>query len=444
MTNFDRSRRRFLGITAGWSVSSGMIPRLFAEDRPRITNPRSTSGDAVSEPDWEQRLTITVGPQRGDLIGTSQKVLQAAVDYVARLGGGTVQILPGTYTLRGSVHLRSNVRLVGSGDESILTKPASITTKLVSDSDWYDREITLTDASGFEVGDSVCLRTRNPHTGGPTVLKRTLVARSGNRFKLDKALRENFWTVGESTCSTLFPLVTGEEIDHLVIENLTLDGNRANNENLDGNYGGCIFLQDVNQVLIRKVTARHNNGDGISWQICHDVTVEDCHSHDHAGLGLHPGSGSQRPIMRRNTLERCQIGIFFCWGVKYGLAEENTVLDIKGQGISIGHRDTDNIVRKNLVRNSGQTGILFRPERGASFCGHRNLIEQNQIENSGPADGIAIDVQGGTEQVTLRQNTIRETREAAQRIGIRLGKETKEIKVLENTFAGLQQEIVQA
>lgn len=451
MSNFSCSRRRFLGLTAGWGVGHGLIGQLIADEqslrpdgRPPVRNPRATSGDQVAEPNWDQRLSITVGPKNADIVGTSHVALQAAVDYVARLGGGTVQILPGEYLLRGSVHLRPNVRLLGAGDDTILTKPASITTKLVSDSDWYDREITLTDARGFEVGDSVCLRTRNPHTGGPTVLKRTLIARSGNRFKLDKALRENFWTMGESTCSTLYPLVTGEEIDNIAIENLAIDGNRANNENLDGNYGGCIFLQDVNQVTIRKVTARNNNGDGISWQICHDVTVEDCHSHDHAGLGLHPGSGSQRPVMRRNKLERCQIGLFFCWGVKFGLAEENLITDIKGQGISIGHRDTDNIVRKNIVKNSGQTGILFRPERGAGFCGHRNLIDQNQIENSGPADGVAIDVQGGTEQVILSHNIIRETREAAQRIGIKLGKETKEIKVVENTFAGLKQDVVQA
>ena len=448
------SRRHFLGLTAGFSAASWMGHDLNplqadesaqgADGLPRIQNPRQTSGDKVSEPNWDERLTITVGQQSGDLIGRSHKVLQAAVDYVARLGGGTVRILPGTYVLRGSIHLRSKVRLIGSGDDTILTKPASITTKLASDSDWYDQEITMADASGFEIGDSICLRTKNPHHGGLEVLKRTLVARSGNRFKIDKALRENFWTIGESTCSSLFPLVTGEEIENLVIQDLTLDGNRANNEELNGNYAGCIFLQDVNHVQIRKVTARQYNGDGISWQICHDVTVEDCHSHDHAGLGLHPGSGSQRPVMRRNKLERCQIGLFFCWGVKHGLAEENNILEIKGQGISIGHRDTDNIVRNNIVRNSGQTGILFRPERGAGFCGHRNLIEQNTIENSGPADGVAIDVQGGTEQVTLRRNTIRETREAAQRVGIRLGKETKQIAVVENTFSGLMKDFVQA
>jgi parallel beta-helix repeat protein len=224
---------------------------------------------------------------------------------------------------------------------------------------------------------------------------------------------------------------------------LVLDGNRANNENLDGNYGGCVFLQDVNNVQIRKVIARQNNGDGISWQICHDVTVEDCHSHDHAGLALHPGSGSQRPLMRRNKMERCQIGLFFCWGVKYGLAENNTILDIKGQGISIGHRDTDNIVRKNTVRNSGQTGILFRPERGPGFCGHRNLIEQNVVENSGPDSGVGIDIQGGTEQITLRQNQILETRGPASRIGIRLGKDTKEIALADNKFTGLMKDVEQ-
>jgi uncharacterized protein YunC (DUF1805 family) len=450
MANSLWNRRHFLGLTAAAGAASWMTPVLLGDDspaeragRPKVKSPRATSGDKGSEPNWDERLTVTVGQKEGDLIGSSHKVLQAAVDYVARLGGGTVKVLPGTYTLRGAVHLRSGIRLLGSGDETILTKPGSIKTKLALDSDWYDQEITLVNAKGFEVGDSVCLQTTNPHDGGPEVLKRTLVARSGNRFKLDRALRQNFWTNGNPTCSSLFPLVTSEETENLVIEQIAFDGNRANNENFNGNYGGCIFLQDVSNVLIRKVTARNYNGDGISWQICHDVTVEDCHSHDHTGLGLHPGSGSQRPVMRRNKLERCQIGLFFCWGVKYGLAEENTILDITGQGISIGHRDTDNLVRKNVVRNSGQTGILLRPERGPSFCGHRNVIEQNIVENSGPADGVAIDVQGGTEQVTLRQNEIRETREAAQRIGIRLGKETREITLVDNTFSGLMKDVVQ-
>jgi len=43
----------------------------------------------------------------------------------------------------------------------------------------------------------------------------------------------------------------------------------------------------------------------------------------------------------------------------------------------------------------------------------------------------------------LLQNSIRETRGAAQRIGIRLGKETKEIAVIDNTFSGLKLDFAQ-
>ncbi len=449
MSNPIVSRRLFLGWSAGVSAAAALAQAASADESVllgggaarTIPRPRATSGDKAVEPKWDERLTITVGPKDADIIGTSHKALQAAVNYVASLGGGTVKILPGEYKLRGSVWLKSNVRLLGSGEDSLLIKNPSHSTKLAVDSDWYDQEITLDDAKGFEIGDSICLRCKNPHNGGQEVLKRTLVARSGNRFKLDKALRQNYWQLGDSTCWSLFPLLTGEEIENIAIENVCLDGNKANNANLDGNYAGCIFLQDCNDIAIRGVTARNYNGDGVSWQICHDVTVENCHSHDNTGLGFHPGSGSQRPVMRHNKIERNNIGIFFCWGVKYGIAEDNQ-LDGNVTSISLGHRDTDNLVRRNTVKNSGQVAVLFRPERGATFCAHRNVIEENTLIDSGPMDSAAIDVQGGTESVTIRKNDIQETRGAEKRIGIRLGAETKDITLAENKIAGVAMDIV--
>src|SRR5580692_9280773 len=96
-------RRGFLGSAVALGAAA-MARNLSAAERPAVAHPRATSGDAV-EPDWAQRLTITVGPKQADLVGDTEKVLQAAVDYVARLGGGTVEILPGTYRLRNSVYL---------------------------------------------------------------------------------------------------------------------------------------------------------------------------------------------------------------------------------------------------------------------------------------------------------------------------------------------------
>ena len=154
-----------------------------------------------TNPNWTERLTISVGPDKADLIGRDDKVIQAAVDYVARLGGGTVQLLPGTFTLRNAIFLPSRLRLRGSGSDTVITKIASETVSLDDDSDWYDQEITLPADCGFRVGDGVVLRATNPHDGGPTVIKRTLVARSGNRFKLNDGLRENLWMSGKPTCA---------------------------------------------------------------------------------------------------------------------------------------------------------------------------------------------------------------------------------------------------
>jgi hypothetical protein len=340
------------------------------------------------------------------------------------------------------VVLRSGVRLEGAGDDTVLTKIPSHDCALGADSDWYDQEVTFSSGHGFRVGDAVCLRFTNAHNGSAEVLKRVLMARSGDRFKLDRPLRENIWEAGKPRAWALFPLVTGEEIERVAVERLQCDGDRANNANLDGNHAGCIVLQDCRDVVIRDVTARNYNGDGISWQICHDVIVDDCRSHGHAGLGLHPGSGSQRPLIRRNDLRDNDIGLFFCWGVKFGLAEGNRCHGNR-VGISIGHRDTDNLVRGNHVEGSRDVGLVFRPERGPSFCGHRNTIEANEfVDNGGPA-AAAVDVQGGTEEVTLRGNRLRETRGPAERVGIRLGPTSREIHLADNAFTGFAHDIVQ-
>lgn len=427
-----------------WSAISlaGSRLALFGEEIPKHS-PRATSGDSAEEPNWEEKLSISVGPKEGaDLIGTSDRVLQAAVDYVAKLGGGTVRVLPGIYRLRNSVFLRSKVRLLGSGLDSILMKEPSVETKLAADSDWFDQEITVSDASAFRVGDGVCLRTKDPHNGGEDIAKRTLVARSGNRFKLDRALRENFWLIGDTTVSSLFPLLCGEEISDVLVEMIALDGNRSQNAHLDGNYAGCVWVQDCSRLSFREVTARNNNGDGISWQICHDVLVERCHCHDNADLGLHPGSGSQRPVIRENRCERNGIGIFFCWGVRHGLAEKNVLSENSRYGVSIGHRDTDNTVRNNEILRSGEAGVLFRPERGKEFAPHRNLIEKNRIVDSGAEKGVAVDIQGQVEAITIAGNELKETRSPAERVGIRVGAETKDIRLHENQIEGFASTVI--
>ena len=190
------------------------------------------------------------------------------------------------------------------------------------------------------------------------------------------------------------------------------------------------------------MTARNFNGDGISWQVCHDVRADNCHSHDNAGYGLHPGSGSQRTVVTGSKLERNDIGFFFCWGVKWGLVENNSMLDNKRFGVSIGHNDTDNMVRNNEV--SAQREDRHLPASGArsDFSPSRNQIEANRVMDSGGETGVAVDIEGVTESVTLKRNVLLETRQPAGRVGVRISKEAKQIALAENRIDGFSTAVV--
>ena len=135
-------------------------------------------------------------------------------------------------------------------------------------------------------------------------------------------------------------------------------------------------------------------------------------------------------------------GLFFCWGVRWALAEKNYIEGSKLYGISIGHQDTDNIIRDNEVRASGEVGILFRKERVPAFQGNRNLIEKNRILGLAQERGIGVDIQGQTKSITIADNEIRETQSPGQRVGIRIGPETEQISLAENRIEGFAEAVL--
>src|SRR5215510_11734406 len=257
-------RRQFLRTVGGMIAGAFGAGLLQADDLPKNTNPRAIFGDST-EPDWDQRLTITVGTKKADLVGTTDRVIQAAVDYVGQRGGGTVRVLPGTYRLRNSIFLQSNVRLVGSGTDSVLFKEPSVTAKITVDGDHWDQEITVADPGGFEVGDGVRLVSKDPYGKGVNIVQRTLIAARGNRFKLDRRLEERFHLEGEPQIATNVALIQCTGVAQVIIENIAVDGNKAHNEMLDkGAFDdGSIRLDECNRVTVRDVTVRDFYCDGI-------------------------------------------------------------------------------------------------------------------------------------------------------------------------------------
>ncbi|MDA0745715.1 MAG: right-handed parallel beta-helix repeat-containing protein, partial [bacterium] len=298
-------------------------------------------------------------------------------------------------------------------------------TPLTVNVDWYEEVIQVKDPALFRVGGGIWIEGKSPfYEGRNQIAKRTVVAVEGNAIYLDRAVRDDYWLDPGAEASTAFPVITAEYVNDATVESLAIDGNRERNPHLDDNHTGAIFIQDCDRMTFRNLTIRDYNSDGISAQICDDLLVHGCHISNCTDLGIHPGSGCQRPKMTGNTVRGCSQGIYFCWGVRDGLAEGNLIEDSLRYGISIGHRDTDNVVRGNTIRRSGEVGVLFRTDYGAGRSPDRCVLENNLIEDSGlKGDGVAVDLTGVAEDLVIRNNRLVDARPESperRRIGIRI------------------------
>jgi hypothetical protein len=381
----------------------------------------------------KDRAIITVGLRDAEIVGADNRALQAAVDYVAGLGGGTVEIGPGEFVMRDSLHLRSFVTVRGTPGKTVLRKAKGAVSPLGVDGDYGEEQITVVQASGFRIGDGVAIWDKG--SGGFHTTVARITGQNGNRFSISKPLNADCMVGNKAQAATVFPVISGYDLEGVRIENLIVDGNKEENIALNGCRGAGIFLYRGFGTVIENCVARDYHGDGISFQQSNDVIVRGCTSENNAGLGIHPGSGSQRPIVRECIARgNGEDGLFLCWRVRHGLFERN-VLENNGRfGISIGHKDTDNLLRDNEVRANHEDGVFFRNET-LGMAGHRNRLENNVIENNGTkAEAAGIRVRGETKNLVFRSNIIRDTRPPEARkqsVGIRIEEQAGEL-VLEN------------
>ncbi len=398
-----------------------------------------------------QTLVLTLGQTEGDLQGKDDKIIQAGIEYLHRLGGGTLRLLPGTYTLHNAVCLRPNIILQGAGaardpkrDESrlgtltILRKAASVVTPLVRDSDWFEYGVQVKSTKGFTPGGGMMLCCKTGSRETPfQVLRATVTAIQGDTLLLDQLILTDSWTDKDATAAAIFPLLTAENVNDVVVKDLVLDGRRDQNEYINGNYAGAVFIQQCNRWRFENVVARDYNGDGFSFQASDDILFQNCQALNNADLGFHPGSGSQRPVFRDCIARGNSQGLYFCWSVCDRLVENGAFSENDKHGIRIGYRDTDNLIKGATIERNGETGILFRNEGTESRGAHRNRIDGCLIRDNGvKKPGIGIDIQGKTCDISICNTRLVDTGGRKQTTGIRIGPEAQRITRKDNTLEG--------
>lgn len=387
----------------------------------------------------ERSMTITVGAENADVIGTDNFAIQKAIDRVAAAGGGTVLVKAGTYTLHNSVRLASHVTLEGEGAEkTILKKGPGVRSRLTLDADYGEFQATVEDARGFAPGTGVTVVDKVHRQGWyPSV--RTIVRIEGQTLYFDRYLHLDYLVENSGEVINAFPLVSGHEVEDVVVKNLTADGNRAQTEPLDGCQAGAIYFYHSKNFRIRNCVARNFAGDGISTQFAEEPVIENCEAYGNANLGIHLGTGALQAVVRHNrSHDNGEVGLYLCWRVQHGVFEQNQSWSNGEYGISIGHKDTDNLFVRNVVRGNGVAGVYFRGET-QSNAGHRNTFRENTIEDNGRpgAGGYGVRIDGATTHITLNSNIIRETRtgnQATQQVGIYIGPQADYVTGEKNIF----------
>ncbi|MBW7992671.1 MAG: right-handed parallel beta-helix repeat-containing protein [Planctomycetes bacterium] len=115
---------------------------------------------------------------------------------------------------------------------------------------------------------------------------------------------------------------------------------------------------------------------------------------------------------------------------------------MQGRTGLIGHRDTDNVIRGCKIESNGEVGILFRKEANEFRCGSRNLIENCMIRDNGTRRaGFGIDIQGKTEDITVRNTKFENTAGKNQKTGIRIGQMAGRVIMQGNTFVNSPEHI---
>ncbi|QJD87003.1 right-handed parallel beta-helix repeat-containing protein [Cohnella herbarum] len=365
-----------------------------------------------------RKQPITVGGPDSDFPGFTSQAIQSAVEAASRSGGGGVLLDKGIFRMDGPVRLVDGLTLQGSGPETVLRKADGFRSRFTLDADYGELRAEVEDASGFRVGMGLQIFDDSQKYGWDESTA-VVTAIEGNVLHFDRYLVRDYEADNGGTVTNACSIIEGTEIGHVLISDLTIDGNKAANGPIGGCRAGGIYLYKANNCRIERVSVLDFNGDGISWQITENISLHRCVVRRCADSGLHPGSGSlYSRVTECDCSDNGRAGLFICWRVQHGDFSRNTFSGNGECGISIGHKDSDNLFDGNEFRGNAKSGIIFRPEKTGNGA-NRNIWTNNVVEDNGnEQSGYGIYAEGASADNVFRGNAIRDTGTNLQKTGV--------------------------
>lgn len=290
----------------------------------------------------------------------------------------------------------------------------------------------------------------------------TITKIAGGKLYIDNYLANDYSVTAGGFVVTYFRGIYAIAVENAAAEDLVVDmGEEAKKiPELKGFRIPGVYFTKSKDCLIKNIKVIHSLGDGICVSTCERVTVEKCETAYNTEYGMHFGGHSPWSKGLNNSIHHnYSDGLYICWGVRESVMSGNKIFSNgAGQyrnGISIGHKDTDNIFENNHIYGNAKHGVAFR-RKTESNGAHRNIFRKNIIENNGtpvervPAELLAtlprreliscgVYINGITHDLTFEKNIIRETRKKGkkyQRSAFYFAPGVSKIKLIKNSITG--------
>jgi parallel beta-helix repeat protein len=387
----------------------------------------------------EQTSRVVTVAQSGsaDVVGKDNEALQNAAHLLHP--GDTLSIGAGTYTMEDSLFVPSGVTVRGVPGKTVLRKSRGIESALVEDGDYGETFLAVADPQKFRPGMGIAVTDDTSNSGWAITVSSVASVKAPYVIVNPMTVRDYDEERLHARVTNTFPILCAIDGANIVLEDLIVDGNRAENAYIDGCRGGAIYMYRVRNVTVRNCTARNYNGDGISFQISDGVHVLNSESYGHAGYGIHPGTGSVNALVKDCRMHNNgDIGLFLCWRVRHGRFENNLIENNGHYGISIGHKDTDNEFVGNTIARNGITGIYFRKETPKN-SGSRNVFRSNKVLDNGNArEGYGFYIEPHAGDLVIEGNQIADTRgrSGTQKYGIYKAVDAGSVEARNNSMSG--------
>jgi len=308
-----------------------------------------------------------------------QMQIQEAIDSLLS-GGGTVELLEGTFHIAMSIKPTKGCRLIGNGRHSVLRLVDAPSSLLVADAHKGQAELKVADSSGFRAGMPITI------VSSEFRVAMRIQSISGNTLVLDGDLPETFTVGSKARVWAFFPVIDVTE-DDVVIKDLAIDGNRAGRAVYTATYSYCqgtVHVESESGIYI------HGGAE--------NTIVDGCYISNTQGGGIFVnGGGPNQRFVNNKLTDIGDKGIVVVDVSGPGLISGNYI-DGTGRATNYvstksvwGYGDCINlhplvgngwVVTNNILKNALRSGIRME---GAS----RSIVSNNYITDCGDCGIIA-------------------------------------------------------